>query len=354
MFADAILVLILLSVWFGFYQLLKQQGRILLRLDALEKASAAPPPEEPEGLETGTVFPPFTLPDLLGNPVPLQQFRGKRVLLVHWNPECAFCDLIAPDLARVQPQLERGGVQLLLLAYGDAGANRKMLEAHRLVCPVLLYGDRKVPAPLANLGTPSAYLLDREGRVEKPLAIGSEKVPALAQEIAQEDFKTRLPGEKPLTASRIERRGLKAGTRAPHFTLPTIYGRMVSLDEYLGRRVLLVFSDPHCGPCDEAARELARFHRRHGDDLGLLMIGRGDPEENRKKAEQHGIDFPVVVQEKWRVSKDYGIFSTPVAFMVDEEGVIARGVATGPDAILELAQEGIQTPKDSSYELCNR
>jgi peroxiredoxin len=355
MFADAILVLILLSVWLGFYQLLKQQGRILLRLDALERASAAPEAGEPEGLEIGAGFPPFSLPDLSGNPMGLQQFCGKQVLLVHWNPGCGFCDLIAPDLARVQSELERQGVQLLLLAYGDADANRKMLEEHGLACPVLLYGDAKVPAPLENLGTPSAYLLDREGRVEKPLAVGSEKVPALAREIVHEGSrKAGLPGEKPLSASRIERSGLKAGTRAPHFTLRTIYGRMVSLDEYLGRRVLLMFSDPHCGPCDEAARELARFHRRHGDDLALLMIGRGDAEENRRKAEEHGIDFPVVVQEKWRVSKDYGIFSAPVAFLIDEEGVIVRDVAIGPNAILELAQEAIQTPKDSSYELCNR
>lgn len=355
MFADAILLLILLSVWFGFYQLFKQQGRILLRLDALEKAGAGAQPVEPQGLGIGTEFPLFSFPDAAGNPVALEQFRGKRVLLVHWNPECGFCDLIAPDLARLQPELERRGVQLLLLAHGDAAVNRKLLEAHRLVCPLLLYGDAKLPEPLVNLGTPSAYLLDREGRVEKPLAVGSEDVPALAQEIAQESSaKARLPGERPLAESRIERNGLKAGTRAPQFTLQTIYGRMVSLDEYLGRRVLLIFSDPHCGPCDEAARELARFHREHGDDLSLLMIGRGELEENRKKAEQHGIDFPVVVQEKWRVSKDYGIFATPVAFLVDEEGVIVKDVAIGPEAILALAQEGMQTRKESSYELCNR
>lgn len=355
MLANAILLLILFSVWFGFYLLLKQKGRILLRLDALEKASAAPVPGEPEGLEVGTEFPLFSLPDLSGNPASLQQFRGKRVLLVHWNAECGFCDLIAHDLARAQPELERRGVELLLLAYGDPASNRKMLEQHRLVCPILLYGDAKTPEPLANLGTPSAYLLDREGRVEMPLAVGSEKVPALAQQLAQEGFrKARVPGERPLAASRIERSGLKAGARAPQFTLPTIYGRMVSLDEYLGRRVLLVFSDPHCGPCDEAARELARFHRQHGDDLSLLMIGRGDAEENRKKAELQGIDFPVVVQEKWRVSKEYGIFSTPVAFLVDEQGVIVKEVAIGPDAILALAHEGILTAKESSYELCNR
>lgn len=80
-----------------------------------------------------------------------------------------------PDLARVRPELEQREVPLLLLADDDAAANRKMLEARRLVCPVLLYGDAKVPTPLAGLGTPSAYLLDGEGRVEKPSRSGCEK-----------------------------------------------------------------------------------------------------------------------------------------------------------------------------------
>ena len=34
-----LLLLILISIWIGFYQLVKQQGRILLRLDKLEKGS---------------------------------------------------------------------------------------------------------------------------------------------------------------------------------------------------------------------------------------------------------------------------------------------------------------------------
>lgn len=86
MVADALLVLIFLSVWFCFYQLLKQQGRILSRLDALEKASVAPQPGEPEGLEIGTQFPPFSLLDLLGKRVPLEQFRGKPVLVSTGTP----------------------------------------------------------------------------------------------------------------------------------------------------------------------------------------------------------------------------------------------------------------------------
>ena len=50
---------------------------------------------------------------------------------------------------------------------------------------------------------------------------------------------------KSLARSRINRDGLKAGTRALNFRLPRLEGGELSLEELRGRRVLLVFSDPH-------------------------------------------------------------------------------------------------------------
>ncbi len=362
MLVEVLLTLLLISIWFGFYQIVKQQGRIILRLDALERRVPTPEAPQPEGVKPGTEFPGFSLRDLEGNSVSLENFRGRRVLLVHWSPQCGFCDLIAPDLARLQPTFEKHRVQLLLLAQGSAERNRKLAEEHGLKCPILLYSDGKIPEPLENLGTPSAYLLDAEGRIAKPIAVGSDQVPALAEEAVQEEALSagesgskRLAGEKPISSSRIVRDGLKAGGPAPGFRLPDVYGRTVSLAEYLGHRVLLLFSDPQCGPCDAVATELARFHREHaGGELAIVMVGRGEVEENRKKAEKHGIQFPVVIQEKWRLSKEYGIFSTPVAFLIDEDGVIAKEVAIGPEPIMDLAREGLKLQKESEYELSYR
>ena len=64
-------------------------------------------------------------------------------------------------------------------------------------------------------------------------------------------------------------------------------------------------------------------------------------EENRQKADEHAIQFPVVLQEKWNLSKQYGIFTTPVAFLIDENGVIAEDVAVGRDPIVALADRGL-------------
>ena len=70
--------------------------------------------------------------------------------------------------------------------------------------------------------------------------------------------------------------------------------------------------------------------------LSVIMVGRGEVEENRKKAEQYGFEFPYVLQEGWKLSREYGIFATPVAFLIDEQGTIAQNVAQGVEQIVAL------------------
>jgi peroxiredoxin len=364
--------LILLSLWAVLYWVIKQQGRLLLRQDDLENrivhgSLAAVPesvsvlnPSKRAGLAVGATFPPFRLPDITGQKVSLEEFRGKRVLLVNWSSHCGFCNLIAADLARLGPELQKRNVQILLVAHGDADANRKFAEEQELHLPILLQrGIRQSVAAFRRKGTPVAYLLTEQGHVASPLAVGAEQVSDLVYDLATAGptgqatpsngwtvnevqsngtMRNSLPGERSLSTSKLERSGLKAGTPAPRFSLPDIYGRTVSLDEYRGKRVLLVFSDPQCGPCERLAPYLVDLHREHRQDkFVVVMVGRGDPDENRRKAEVHGFEFPVLVQRRWELSKEYGIFHTPVAFLVNEDGLIVRDVAKGVDEIRDLA-----------------
>ena len=214
---------------------------------------------------------------------------------------------------------------------------------HGLACPILLMPEN---GPLAretfkDQGTPVAYLLDEQGKVAQPVAVGGDEILALARGVVGNRAKRiRLPGERPLSQSRIERNGLKAGTIAPAFRLPDLRGGTVALEDYRGRRVLLVFSDPHCGPCEELAPDLDRIHREYRDGgLVVLMVTRGDVAENRRKADRYGFEFPVVLQDRWRLSKEYGIFAMPVAFLIDEEGIITRDVAQGVAEILAIVPE---------------
>jgi peroxiredoxin len=244
--------------------------------------------------------------------------------------------------------LERHKIQLFLLAYDNAEDNRKLAAEHKLTRPILLYKEGKVPAPFASQGTPTAYLLDEEGRVMKPLAAGFEEISKLVGEVLDEPVDSR----ETLAKSQIVRDGLKAGTRAPNFTLHDLNGETISLEQYRGDRVLLVFSDPQCGPCDQVTAELVRFDaQQRGKRLKLIMVGRGEVEDNRKKKEEHGVRFPFVIQDKWKLSKDYGIFATPVAFLIDENGLIINNVAVGSEPIMSLARQTMQPEKDNSYAL---
>src|SRR5207244_7083688 len=86
-----------------------------------------------------------------------------------------------------------------------------------------------------------------------------------------------------LAASRINRGGLKAGTPAPAFRLPRLDGGELSLADYRGSRLLLVFSDPQCGPCDALAPQLEQLHRQR-KDFKILMLSRREPEIKDRKS----------------------------------------------------------------------
>lgn len=334
-----LLLVAVLSMAWSLLHVLRQHGRLLLRVEALEArfgTDEAPGRAELAGLPPATTFPPFRLPSIDDGEVGLEQFRGERVLLVHWSPDCGYCRQIAPDLAGLQESLRKRKTQLVLVSYGSRETNTALIEEHGLDCRVLLQPDRATIEGFAHMGTPVAYLLDEKGRIAKPVAVGARDVPALASHAAGSH--ARLQTERPISESRIEREGLKAGTPAPPFELPDLAGGKVSLAEHRGRRVLLVFSDPECGPCEKVLPELARLHReRRSDEIEIIMVSRGSLDENRRKAEAFGIDFPLVLQSGWKLSKKYGIFATPIAFLIDEEGVIERDVARGPGEILSLA-----------------
>ena len=347
------------GLWAVLLQIIQQQGRILLRLDALADASrvaddhirsdnllpmvaAAAPAAAPQSLPVGSVIGDFQVPDLSGRLVGPAEWRGQRTLLIHWSTTCGFCELIAPDLARLGPDLERRRVRLVLASYGQAEANRRLAEEYALACSILLQPQDEPLDAFRQLGTPVAYLLDEDGRVAEPLVVGADQVLELARRVASQPAAGRkhLIGERPLSQSRIERSGLKPGSPAPAFGLPEVHGGTVRLDDYRGRRVLLVFTDPHCGPCEALAPRLAQLSRGLADaGVQVVAIGRGDAQENLAKAEQYEFTFPLALQKRWEVSRAYGIFATPVGFLIDEQGTIAREVAIGPDAIVALAHE---------------
>jgi methylamine dehydrogenase accessory protein MauD len=141
----------------------------------------------------------------------------------------------------------------------------------------------------------------------------------------------RLAQLEATTPSRIGRSGLKPGKKAPDFTLPSVGGGEVSFRDFAGRKVLLVFVQSGCAPCHDIAPELNRLAARNRD-VQVLVVNNAEPEQAREYAREVNARFPVLVQEKWSVSKRYEVFATPFAFLVDERGVVAaKGIVSSKE-----------------------
>lgn len=177
-------------------------------------------------------------------------------------------------------------------------------------------------------------LLRQTGRV----LIRLEAAEAALDGRAVEPSSGRVFADRSLASSKINRSGLAVGTVAPAFTLPTIDGGQIALGDYAGRRVLLVFSDPLCAPCMELLPRLHAAARL--SNLPVIVISRGGAETNRRKLAECGVTFPVALQAHWEISRLYASFATPVAYMIDQHGRIASGVAEGATAILTLLSTG--------------
>ncbi len=346
--------------WLG-YQLVRQNGRILLRLEAIERQLGARAPaqrREPAVLTVGTVAPDFELPDLMGGRHKLSEYRGKDVLLIFFNPKCGFCTRMTAGLAALPVEGGSGRAVPLVVTTGDADENRKLVEQHGIRCVVLLQQQMEVASQYRAQGTPMGYRIDAAGRIASELAIGAEPLLQLAGPLSQRLAATggsanerapRTSGngaahkqpkhpDPSLARSRLNRNGLKAGATAPEFTLPRIDGGELSLADLRGERVLLVFSDPDCGPCYELAPRLQEL-RLSRPDLQVVVVSRRDAETTRAKAESFGLTYPIVVQKQWEISLQYGMFATPIAYLIDEQGVLLSDVAVGVEPILTLVEE---------------
>jgi methylamine dehydrogenase accessory protein MauD len=129
----------------------------------------------------------------------------------------------------------------------------------------------------------------------------------------------RLEQLEATTPKRLGRDGLKPGKKAPDFTLPSVNGKEVSLHDFAGRKVLLVFTQAGCGPCRSVVPELNRL----GSAEQVVVVNNGDLEATRQWSADVAARFPVLAQEKFSISKKYEVFATPFAFLIDEKGDIA-------------------------------
>src|SRR5215213_1038818 len=186
-----VLVLALLAgQWWLVVHLLRQNGRLLVRLEALQATLAqsgdvvAPSQNgtarhQAQGLPVGSPAPDFGLSGLHGESLTFEALRssGKPVMALFTEPGCGPCNALLPEVRRWQEEHAQK-LTLALISRGEVGENKTKTSEHGLR-NVLLQEDWEVSDAYEVVGTPSAVLISPDGKVASPVAGGAEGIRVL-------------------------------------------------------------------------------------------------------------------------------------------------------------------------------
>jgi peroxiredoxin len=178
-------------------------------------------------------------------------------------------------------------------------------------------------------GTPSAVLVDAEGRIASAVSVGGPNVLAMARgEPAPPPAPAQPSAPQPAVA-----RG--SGEPAPEIKLPDLAGNTVSLKDFRGTSTMVLFWNPGCGFCRKMADELKEWEANPPKGAPrLLVVSTGTVEANQAM----GLKSTTVLDEGFTVGRSFGASGTPSAVLVDAKGRLASAVSVGGPNVMAMAK----------------
>ena len=128
---------------------------------------------------------------------------------------------------------------------------------------------------------------------------------------------------------------------APDFTLPTTDGERVSLSDYRGSPVVLIFMSGHCSHCLDTLPILAELKDKYKSQ-GLVIlpvyINSGSVQDVKTWSERLSLNFPLLVSRTRDISRVYGSQMVPSFFLIDRKGrITTKFVGYKNKAVLDKA-----------------
>jgi thiol-disulfide isomerase/thioredoxin/uncharacterized membrane protein YphA (DoxX/SURF4 family) len=313
----------------AFVTLLRSYGRVLVRLDRLERALSEAgievdddvalevlPPQA--GLAPGTPAPAFAVGDVDGGVVSLDDLLAPRLplLLVFASPHCGPCSALLPAVAEWQRE-HAGRVTVAVASDGsieDVRADAQELGLVRM----LVDEDGSLYRAFAARGTPGAVLIEPDGRVAGRVASGRDAIEMLLRDV-------------------LDAPGVPVGAPAPTVELRELDGDVVKLGSPSDRDSLLLFWNPDCGFCRAMHDDLLAWEASvNGHGPRLMVVSSGDPERTR----EDGFRSAVVLDPDFSAGDAFGAGGTPSAVLITADGRVGSTVAVGTPSVLELTGRG--------------
>jgi thiol-disulfide isomerase/thioredoxin len=161
------------------------------------------------------------------------------------------------------------------------------------------------------------------------------------------------PPHAPAEPEPVDPYNALAGKAAPGFTLDLLTGGRTTLASLLApaKPLLLLFTDPRCGPCYELLPDLGGWQRVYGDQLTFALVSTGEPKTNIAMTAEYGIR-PVLLQQERETVEAYDLQQAPAAVVIDPSGMVSAGPRYGSHAIRTLVAEtlGLVMPPAPAQE----
>ena len=131
---------------------------------------------------------------------------------------------------------------------------------------------------------------------------------------------------------------IELNKKAPTFSLPDQDGKVHSLSDYLGKKVLLYFypKDDTPGCTVEACNFRDGYKEFQKMGLVILGVSKDTVKSHKKFADKFELPFPLLADEDHEVAESYGIWKKKKlygreymgmersSFLIDEKGNIAK------------------------------
>ena len=130
-----------------------------------------------------------------------------------------------------------------------------------------------------------------------------------------------------------------AGT-APDFTLRSLSGQNLRLQEQRGQVVLVNFWATWCGPCRQEMPHLNRLYDKYRAS-GFVLLGVNVDDDARKAADlagKLGVKFPVLLDSDKQVTRVYDMSAMPATVVIDRDGKVRyvhRGYRDGYEDVYD-------------------
>jgi thiol-disulfide isomerase/thioredoxin len=348
----ALAAVVALTTW-AVLGLLRQNGRMLLRIEELEARldpTGQPAPAAAvahHGLPLGSPAPAFSLGGLYGETVTLESLISAEtpVLLLFTDPMCGPCNALMPQISGWQREYA-GALAIAVLTRGSDQDNRAKIREHGIASVWLddglaVYNAYRAP------GTPSAVLIDGQGRVASDVVGGVEAISGLV------DDATRAPAApvrqvpaagtpvmpvrqvpvRQVPAAGAQAAPLGIGAPAPALELGDLAGKPVSLT-VPDRDTLVLFWNPGCGFCERMLEDVRSLERSSAPGAPrLLLISTGSVADNERLA----LNAPIALDQAFAAGAAFGSTGTPSAVLVGRDGRVASAVAVGASEVMALA-----------------